>query len=140
MRYRILPFIRICLACVFALGIGLCVRGGGALKLTSLTGEHAYYLDSASSGAIVKTELTVWDFFRVRGESVVMESGDPDTIAAAFGGVRVGEERAGDTVSYYYRVAAWGGCMAIGGEAVNLHIAVGENRVVVGTPVIFGGF
>ncbi len=140
MRQRFVNGFRTALACGFALAVGLGVRAGNVSRLGAIAGEHTYYLDSASSQALVKTRLSFSDIFRVRGESVVAERGEAESIAERFGAALVATEYAGDAVSYYYTVDAWGGGVLIDGKRVNLHIAVGENRVVVGTPVIFGGF
>ena len=140
MRYRFLPSLRVFAACVFAVVSAFCVRVQNLSYLATLSGAHIYYLDSASSQAVVKTRVLPWEIFRVKGESVTLYGGDAETIAKAFGGEQVCVERVGEVVSYYYRVEKWRGGIAVNGELVNLHIAVDGSRIVVGTPVIFGGF
>ena len=128
------------LACAIALAVGLCVRFVRVSPLASLAGAHTYYLDSASSQSLVKTRLSFSDIFRVRGESVVTAERDLESIANRFQATLVAVEETDGAVSYYYVVEAWQYGISLNGKRVNLHIAVGNDRVVVGTPVIFGGF
>ena len=140
MRHRFITAFRVFIACFFALASAFCIRVQHAYKLASLVGKHTYYLYTASSQAVTKTTVLPWEIFRVQGESVTLENADPVSIATRFGGEQVCVERVDGVVSYYYRVDAWQGGIVIAGELVNLHIAVSEQCVVVGTPVIFGGF
>ncbi len=110
-------------------------------------GEKCYYLYSASSQAETKEALTFGELFFVRGESRVyrLEEGEDafafaESIAEKYGAELVFEESAGGTVSRYYASAALKGGIVLNGKLVNLHIAVRNASVAVGTPVIFGGW
>ena len=151
MRFRLFcqglkNFIVLLLACLFAACACVGVKALGACRLSALGGERTFYLDSLSSQALIKRELSLPDLFRVRGESVVFEV-DKNTavveeIIGYYGGELLFSENACGVVSYYIYVPAWGGGVAVGGRLVNLHIAndEGAGRCAVGTPLIFGGF
>ena len=131
----------------FLLGAG--VKTANTFRLSELTGTHTFYLQSKSSQALIKHELTLGDIFRIRGESVelVLESEDVKNpyafacqIAQHYGAELVAQECAGGSVSYYFYSPRWENGAMVAGQAVNLHIAVRGDRCVVGSPIIFGGF
>lgn len=144
-------FFKLTLAVAFSLACVFCVKSAHLSRLSFLQGERAYYLDSASSQSLVKTELTAWDLFRVQGESVCFTIGDEvEAEKEAFvralverlgGEIRFAETLDG-TVSYYGYIPKWGKGLSLYGKQINLHIAVSDkdNRCKVGTPIIFGGF
>ena len=141
-------FIKLTLALVFSLACLFCVKATFASRLSFLQGERAYYLDSASSQSLIKTELTAWDLFRVQGESVcftIKEETEKTedfarSLVSRHGGEILFMEEIDGTVSYYAYIPAWGQGIALYGKQVNLHIAVSEKQCKVGTPIIFGGF
>ena len=140
-------FINLSLALVFSLACLFCVKAAHISKLSFLSGERTYYLDSASSQSLIKTELTAWDLFRVQGESVCFtikeetEAFARSLVERLDGEIRFTEALDG-TVSYYAYIPKWGRGISLYGKQVNLHIAVSEesNACKVGTPIIFGGF
>ncbi len=141
-------FIKLSLALVFSLAFCFCVKAANVSRLSFLSGERAYYLDSASSQSLIKTKLTAWDLFRVKGESVCFtikeEKGEKEAFARSlvkrYGGEILFIEEIGGAVSYYAYIPKWGQGIALYGKQVNLHIAVSEENCKVGTPIIFGGF
>ena len=138
-------FIKLSLALVFSLALCFCVKAVNVSRLSFLSGERAYYLDSASSQSLIKTKLTAWDLFRVKGESVCFTIKEEKeafarSLVKRYGGEILFIEELDGTVSYYAYVPKWGRGIALYGKQVNLHIAVSENRCKVGTPIIFGGF
>ena len=141
-------FIKLSLALVFSLSCLFCVKATFVSRLSFLQGERAYYLDSASSQSLIKTELTAWDLFRVQGESVcftIKEETEKTedfarSLVSRHGGEILFMEEIDGTVSYYAYIPAWGQGIALYGKQVNLHIAVSEKQCKVGTPIIFGGF
>ena len=131
----------------FLLGAG--VKTVNTFRLSELTGTRTFYLQSKSSQALVKHELTLGDIFRIRGESVelVLESEDAKNpyafacqIAQSYDAELVARESLGGSVSYYFYSPRWENGAMVAGQAVNLHIAVRGDRCVVGSPIIFGGF
>lgn len=146
-------FIKLSLALIFSLALCFCVKAAHTSKLSFLQGERAYYLDSRSSQSLIKTKLTAWDLFRVKGESVCFtlteETETTETtedfarsLVSRYGGEILFKEEIDGTVSYYAYIPAWGQGITLYGKQVNLHIAVSleDNRCAVGTPIIFGGF
>ena len=61
-------------------------------------------------------------------------------LAEAYGARLLFCERAGDVTDCYYYSPRLGGCVYIGGYAVNLHIALRGEGGCVGSPLIFGGY
>ena len=144
-------FIKLSLALIFALGAFFCVKAAHISKLSFLPGERAYYLDSASSQSLIKTKLTAWDLFRVKGESVSFtiteETGEREAkedfaraLVSRYGGKILFTEEVCGIVSYYAYIPTWGQGITLYGKQVNLHIAVSESQCKVGTPIIFVGF
>lgn len=144
-------FIKLSLALIFSLALCFCVKAAYTSKLSFLQGERAYYLDSRSSQSLIKTNLTAWDLFRVKGESVCFtlteETETTETtedfarsLVSCYGGEILFTEEIDGTVSYYAYIPTWGQGIALYGKQVNLHIAVSSNTCKVGTPIIFGGF
>lgn len=140
-------FIKLVVAVCVALAVCLCVKSAHISPLSSLNlkGERAYYLDTTSSQALVKTQLSVWDLFRVRGESVcftLSEEAEPfaRALVERYQGEILFIEEACGTISYYAYVPAFSQGVTLYGKRVNLHIAISENICKVGTPIIFGGF
>lgn len=127
-------------ACLIAILTMSALHLQSLFPLSSLAGEHTYYLDTASSQATVQKNLSFQDIFRVKGQSVTLAKRmDAETIASSYGATLVKTERVGDTVCYYYYIAGRTG-VRMDGHTVNLHIAVTEERTVVGIPFIFGSF
>ena len=140
-------FIKLSLALAFSLAFCFCVKAANVSRLSFLSGERAYYLDSASSQSLIKTQLTAWDLFRVQGESVCFTINEEKenfarSLVERCGGEILFIEEIGGAVSYYAYVPKWGQGITLYGKQVNLHIAVSvdEKQCKVGTPIIFGGF
>lgn len=117
-----------------------------ACRLRALSGERVFYLDSASSQGLRKTELRLSDYARIAGESVRFSCGDEGAevlakrIAEKYGATILFCEEAAGILSYYGYTDTWKNGVCVGGEYVNLHIAVSETQCAVGTPIIFDGF
>ena len=140
-------FIKLTLALVFSLACFFCVKAANVSRLSFLHGERAYYLDSASSQSLIKSKLTVWDIFRVQGESVCFtieemeeEDGFARSLVENLGGKILFIEEIDDTISFYAYIPKWGRGITLYGQQVNLHIAVSAQICKVGTPIIFDGF
>jgi hypothetical protein len=116
----------------------------GCMHISAFSmGEHTYYLYSSSSQAEIKQTLSLDELIFVTGESVVIE-GEPyalaDEILWRFGAEVCFTESTGDTLSYYCYSSRLKGGILLNGNKVNLHLALGDGRLVAGTPVIFGGY
>lgn len=150
--YRFKNFICVSVACLFCLLFGLGVKAANVSRLSVLKGERTYFLDSASSQGLRKTELSLAELGRVKGECVqfnlkTYEGGRYETsekiaqsILDKFQAKLLFTEEVGGIVSYYAYTPLWQDGLFLQGERVNLHIALSQTRCVVGTPVIFGGY
>ena len=113
-----------------------------ACKLSALDGERTFFLDSASSQGVRVTELTPLQLFRVKGESVRIQT-EEDTVEkvlSLYDAEVCFTERVAGVASYYCYTEKWSEGIMISGVKINLHIAVGEKQTFVGTPIVFGGY
>lgn len=117
----------------------------------SIKGERTYYLYSRSSNAAMEKNPSLADLFFVRGVSVQVsadESTSPEKFLAdilqEFSAQVVLEEKVLSVTSYYAYSERLGRGVVVGGKTVNLHVAVSTREggvgIVVGTPIIFGGY
>jgi len=117
-------------------------------RLSAIQGQRTFYLYSLSSQATQKQTLKFSDLFRVQGESVRFDFSDTDDkkqalvqeILQTYRAELVVKEEILGTVSYYAYAPTLFNGVYVNGKKVNLHIAIGETQVAVGTPIIFGGF
>ena len=150
--YRLKNFICVSLSCLLCLLLGVSVKAANVSRLSVLKGERTYFLDSASSQGLSKTELSFAELGRVKGECVqfdlqAYEGGRYATneeivqsILRKFQAKTRFVEEVNGMVSYYAYTPLWQGGLLLQGERVNLHIAISSSHCVVGTPVIFGGY
>ena len=150
--YRLKNFICVALAVLFCLFFAVGAKATFVTKLAEIEGKHTYFLDSASSQGLRKESLGLRDFTRVKGECVFTEISTynggryltneeiAQEIATRYGAeILIAEEMDG-VVSYYAYTQRWKDGLYVGGEKINLHIAIGGERLAVGTPIIFDGF
>ena len=118
-------------------------------KFVDVAGTRHFYLDGASSRAIMKSSLSVKDVRRVKGESVSFANENnecADTLAEKYmqkyDASLIIKEECADVDCYYAYTGNWTEYVLVDGKAVNLHIAVSKDgkRVTLGYPIIFGGF
>lgn len=106
-------------------------------------GDKEYYLYDASSQARVKQAVTAIEIPFIRGERVELdyESGEilEQILERYTASVVKVEENAG-VVSYYCYSPKLKRGIVIDGAVVNLQIAVKAESMVLGTPIIFGGY
>ena len=150
--YRLKNCICVALALVFSLFIGVSVKTANVSRLSALEGARTFFLDSASSQALMKTELILSDLNKVKGECVsfaldTYEGGRyalSDDIASAiaeeFDAKILLREACAGVTSYYCYTPRWGDTILIENQPINLHVAVSNERCAVGAPIIFGGF
>ena len=122
-------------------------------------GRSTYYLHSPSSQAEISETLELCDLATLSGESVVyLNVGAKGSLTEAGKGLSAegkeiaekiinsyraklcfSEEISG-TVSYYCYSPMLKGGVVLRGKKINLHIAVRTESIVLGTPIIFGGY
>ncbi len=148
-------FCAVALSSVFLLGLFLFNNGS---TLSKLQGEHTFYLYSASSQALQKEQITLYELSNLRGESVRFPldgktngstdgsayGNEGETLVKAlletYGGEVVLVEEACGVRSYYCYTPHISKRVFIERKPVNLHIAIGKTQAAVGSPIIFGGF
>ena len=139
-------FVSFLTAAALAIVAGLGVYITNACRLRAIDGERVFYLDSNTSQGLRKTELELRDYARITGESVHFARKGrgaeeiAQEVANRYGAKILFTEEAAGVISYYCYTDIWDNGVAVGGQTVNLHIAVAEEVCAVGTPVIFGGF
>jgi hypothetical protein len=118
----------------------------------TIEGERTYFLDSASSQGLQKTNLSLLDIARVKGECVtttisnyaggryLMKEEIAQEIISKYGAEALFFEEVNGIYSCYAYTDKWADGIYINGQKVNLHVAVGEECFTIGTPIIFGGF
>ena len=106
-----------------------------------------YYLYSASSQAMICTELSLSDVYSVTGEKAVFRFETEES--AREGARKLLEEHRADIVatecvagvqSVYAYSARLGEGVRLFGERVNLQIVLSGATVQVGLPIVFGGY
>ena len=111
-------------------------------KFPDLDGKRTFFLDSASSQGLRKDCISILDIFRVKGECVRLDACqyNAESLLVRYQAEVLFKEEVAGRVSYYCYTEKWGGGLCINGYKVNLHIAVGEEEMVVGFPIIFDGY
>ncbi len=126
--------------------VALFVWAGNLCKFKDIDGKRTFYVYSKSSQALAVENLRFEHLFSVQGESVRFALGDKAgsevvaEIFARYQGAVCIEEEVDGVKSYYGYAPALGEYVAVGGQAVNLHVAIRGGECVVGSPIIFGGF
>ena len=150
--YRLKNCICVALALVFSLFIAVGVKTANISRFSALEGERTFFLGSASSQALIKTELRLSDLNKVKGECVSFALEDYEggmyllsediasAIAEEFDAKILFKETCANVTSYYCYTPRWQDTILIEGQPINLHVAVSNERCAVGAPIIFGGF
>ncbi len=135
------------LSVFLSVGVLLGVKVSSLCRLSALAGARTFYLDSASSVSLRSNVITLENFHRIRGESVRferVEEKSAEEVAretlALYGAELLFCEEACGVVSFYAFSPALFQGVCVEGRTVNLHIAVSEGIVAVGSPIIFDGF
>ena len=104
--------------------------------------SYTFYLGESSSARAVTSKSPLAKLFLgdVKGESAVYCGDRYEEFAQKYGAKLLFTERLNGVVSYYLYSPKMGKGVALGGETVNLQIAVSDGQTVVGTPLIFGGW
>ncbi len=120
------------------------------MATTFQTGKsYVFYKYSQSSQAEVVTcqpaFAPVYKYLfqsAITGESTAYNKEDTtaEEIAEKYQAKLLFSEKVNHTTNYYYYSPLLGDGVDVGGAVVNLHIADGVVKIVVGTPLIFGGY
>jgi hypothetical protein len=130
------------MAAVFILGL-LYIPQPLALEKYNL-GTYTFYYGSANFKTVPRESAAKEKYVlkNVRGESVCFSAAKATAqdVLSYYRAKVVFVEEVNGIVSYYAETAAFDGGVDLNGREINLHIAVGGDRITVGTPLIFGGF
>ena len=157
---KLKTFVYLLIASVLFLGCVVCFRAANVSRFSVWEGRRTFFLDSASSQSLIKTELSIFDVFRIKGESVQISIEEYDggkyankknidgqvrdeiaqAIAEEYGAYPLFKESVCGIDSYYFYSLELPFGIELNGKKVNLHVAVAEDYVAIGTPIIFGGF
>ena len=102
-----------------------------------------YTVDGSSLAEQVSCDTPFYPFMaRVKGESCKIEKSgfDVEEFFKSYNAEIMFSESVDGVTSYYGYSKDIKFLKKIGGKAVNLHVAVAENSVTVGSPIIFGSF
>ena len=104
--------------------------------------SYTFYLGESSSARAVTARSPLAKLFlgEVKGESAVYRGDCYEELVQKYGAKLLFTERAGGATSYYLYSPGLGGGVSLGGQRVNLQIAVRDGQTVAGTPLIFGGW
>ena len=108
------------------------------------SGDYTLYVNSNSSNAIM-VDLSDNSYplvFNKTGESVCFESSDFElqTLLNKYSAKLIFTEKIEDGICYYAFSPKIKYQKIVNGSKINLHVFIGEGRVVLGAPVIFGSF
>lgn len=103
---------------------------------------HTYYLGKSSSARAVAAASPLSKLFLgdVKGESASYAGDRYLEFSEKYRAELLFSETVCGITSYYLYSPRFGGGVELNGGTVNLQIAVGNGRTVVGTPLIFGGW
>ena len=135
-------FFKILVACAFCLCV--LIGGGGNLKGE---GTHTFYLYNKSSNAKIITLLensaSNFTYFKndLKGEIVIFyDNQKASALIKNLNAKKVFIESGEDFYCEYYYSKKIRDYIVIDGKKINLHVSYSKDYVLVGTPIIFGGF
>lgn len=104
--------------------------------------SYTFYLGANSSSLAVSSNSPARDklLLNVKGESVQYAGNQVEKLQEKFRARLLFTEESCGVINYYFSSPMLGNGVSLNGYAVNLHIAVGAEKTVAGTPLIFGGF
>lgn len=141
--------LRFLLAVLLCAITAVCTLAFSLIKLSKTDGEREFFVGSASSQGLRRTELEFFELGKVTGESVYFQiDGEmlphvlATDVAKKYRAEIVRVEYACGVYSFYAYSPLWVNGVCIDGRFVNLHIAIDLSRqcCTVGTPIIFGGY
>ena len=110
---------------------------------SSYADNFEIYLGASSSGSIIMADKISYSMFNgIKGESASINklNFDLQEFLSDFGAEVILVENIDDGISFYARTDKIKNVKEVKGKKINLHIFVGKERVVVGSPIIYGSF
>ena len=139
--YKLTAFLRFICA-LFVCGVILLPVCLLSFSVFPFEREKEYYLYSFSSQANIVTDPTLLDLLFVTGESarIKTEETNLDELLSFYGAKVLFTEDLDGAVSYYCYSSKLKSPVVLDGKSVNLHIIVKDKEIVLGSPVVFGGY
>ncbi|MBE5753653.1 MAG: hypothetical protein E7343_06310 [Clostridiales bacterium] len=139
--YKLTAFLRFICA-LFVCGVILLPVCLLSFSVFPFEREKEYYLYSFSSQANIVTDPTPLDLLFVTGESarIKTEEANLDELLSFYDAKVLFTENLDGAVSYYCYSPKLKSPVVLDGKSVNLHIIVKDKEIVLGSPVVFGGY
>ena len=139
--YKLTAFLRFICA-LFVCGVILLPVCLLSFSVFPFEREKEYYLYSFSSQANIVTDPTPLDLLFVTGESarIKTEEANLDELLSFYDAKVLFTENVDGAVSYYCYSPKLKSPVVLDCKSVNLHIIVKDKEIVLGSPVVFGGY
>jgi hypothetical protein len=102
--------------------------------------EMVYTINGKSSGEFIKDEISLDKIFLIEGVTIKMNDCDIEEKLNLLNAKRVHYFTDGEVENYYFFSEKVHNFEMIKGKKVNIHLAVKEGGVVVGSPIIYYGY
>ena len=102
--------------------------------------EMVYTVNGKSSGEFIKDEISLDKIFLIEGVTIKMNDCDIEKKLNLLNAKRVHYFTDGEVENYYFFSEKVHNFEMIKGKKVNIHLAVKEGGVVVGSPIIYYGY
>lgn len=102
--------------------------------------EMVYTVNGKSSGEFIKDEISLDKIFLIDGVTIKMNDCDIEEKLNLLNAKRVHYFTDGEVQNYYFFSEKVHNFEMIKGKKVNIHLAVKEGGVVVGSPIIYYGY
>lgn len=102
--------------------------------------EMVYTVNGKSSGEFIKDEISLDKIFLIEGVTIKMNDCDIEEKLNLLNAKRVHYFTDGEVENYYFFSEKVHNFEMIKGKKVNIHLAVKEGGVVVGSPIIYYGY
>ncbi len=102
--------------------------------------EIVYSLNGKSSGEFIKEEISLDKIFLIDGVSIKINGCDIEEKLNLLNAKRAHYFTDGEVENYYFFSEKVHDFEIINGKKVNIHLAVKEGEIVVGSPIIYYGY
>ena len=105
--------------------------------------SYTFYMGANSSSLSYSSDSPVLDKLllgEIKGESVQYAGNRLDELKTKYRAKLIFTEESCGVTNYYFYSPVLKNGVLLNGQPVNLHVAVGAEKTVAGTPLIFGGF
>ena len=141
--YKLSAWLRFVLAVLLAVGIFI-FASVFSLSAFPQESDKEYYLYTPSSQAEIANQVSVFKLLYIKGECARVECADAQAYLQAtiekYNAEVVKVESFDGGISYYCYSPKLKNPVLLDGAFVNLHIVVKGSSILLGTPLVFGGY